>query len=382
MTSNSKALRRISLLEVFFTAAVILTLGAAMLLLPAAAANGAKKGLVYCSEILIPSLFPFMVLSAFVVKSGLAARLGKLLEPITRFLFRLPGCTGATIFISMIGGYPAGARGVKALIERGEITLKQGERMLCFTVGAGPAFVISVVGAGLLGSGRAGIILFVSQSAASLALGILAGIFSRGREESLYRTPKKFGQKQDLSSALVDSSSDSAKGMMNMCAFVVLFSSLICLIQESSIGEMLTRLLVGLGVSERAAGALLPILLEVTGGCANAAEAGASPQLISFALGWAGACVHFQISSSLTGIRFSRLRFTLFRFLHGLLAAFLSYFGFLLFSETSEVFSTVSEPLHYSFASSPAGSIALLFTCALFLFSLCFQGMDFRAKKC
>ncbi len=382
MTAKPWVLRKVSLLEVLFTAGAIFGIGAAMLLLPAAAADGARKGLTYCSEILIPSLFPFMVLSAFVVKSGLAARLGRLLEPITRFLFRLPGCTGATILISMIGGYPAGARGVKALIEQGEITPKQGERMLCFTVGAGPAFVISVVGAGLLGSGKAGVILFVSQAAASLAIGILAGLFTRGREETISCSRREACGRQDVSAALVDSSADSAKGMMNMCAFVVLFSSLIGLIQESGVGDMLARFLISLGVSERAAGSILPILLEVTGGCANAAQAGASPQLISFALGWAGACVHFQISASLAGIRFSKLRFTLFRFLHGIIAAGISYLGFLLFPDTAEAFSTTTEPLTSAFSSHAPGSVALVFTCAFFLFSLCSRGMDFKRKKC
>ena len=121
-------------LQTCLVAAAVLAVAAGILFLPSAASDGARKGLDFCGQILIPSLFPFMVLSSFIVKSGLAARMSTVLEPITRLLFRLPGCTGATIAVSLIGGYPAGARGIKALLERGDITPKQGERMLGFSV--------------------------------------------------------------------------------------------------------------------------------------------------------------------------------------------------------------------------------------------------------
>ena len=75
-----------------------------ILLLPQSAAAGAQTGLSFCAQVLIPSLFPFMVLSSFVVKSGLSSFLSKPLKPITQHLFHLPGCTGATIVMALVGG--------------------------------------------------------------------------------------------------------------------------------------------------------------------------------------------------------------------------------------------------------------------------------------
>ena len=43
-----------------------------ILILPQASAEGAKIGLKFCSNILIPSLFPFMALSSLIIKIGLA----------------------------------------------------------------------------------------------------------------------------------------------------------------------------------------------------------------------------------------------------------------------------------------------------------------------
>ena len=369
-----------NLFTTIILSAGVLLVCTGILVLPNSASDGVRQGLTFCSDILIPSLFPFMVVSAFLVKSGLSAKLGALMEPVTRFLFRLPGCTGSTILISLIGGYPTGARGVKALVESEQITQKQAEQMLCFTVGAGPAFVISVVGSGLFGSGQAGIILFCSQILSSILIGILSGVLSKEKRGM----DKKVVSKDpcDLSAALVESTADSTVGMINMCAFVVLFSSLLSIINQSGVSDAVTGFLLNIGVSESAAKSFLPILLEVTGGCFNAANAGASPELISFALGWAGACVHFQISSSLETLHFSRMRFTLFRLLHGITAAVLAKIGVSFFPVVTSVFATSQSPVTGEISSHPTGSIALLFLCAFFLLSLTPKALDFRKRKC
>ena len=371
------------MLGTFFTIVCVLAAAAGILLFPSAAAEGARTGLRFCGEILVPSIFPFMVLSAFVVKSGVASRLSTVLQPVTRRLFRLPGCTGATIVIGLIGGYPAGARGIKALIERGDITPAQGERMLSFAVGAGPAFVISVVGTGLLGSGTAGVILFFSQIAAAILIGIFTGHFFQDPRPSAPLHKTETPSDPDFTTALVESSADSTNGMLNMCAFVVLFSAVLNIMRVSGASGWITSALMALGLSESTASSLLSILLEVTSGCTEASRAGASPTLISFALGWSGACVHFQIAASLNGVRFSRMHFTLFRFVHGLLAALLSAAAFHFFPDTAaEVFSNVSQQMQPDFAANPAGSVMLIVVCAVFLFTLSAQKIDFRRKKC
>ncbi len=369
------------ILSIAFTALLVTAAAAGILCFPKTSTQGARTGLQFCGEILIPSIFPFMVLSSFVVKSGLSARMGRVLSPVTQTLFHLPGNTGATILIGMIGGYPSGARGIKALIEQGEISEKQGARMLCFAVGAGPAFVISAVGGGLLNSGRAGVLLFLSQITAALLIGILAGLpYRKEKNECKDRSEK--GRSTDFSTALVDSTSDSASGMLSMCAFVILFSALISILRESGAGEALTLLLTKCGVPPAAARTLLSILLEVTGGCSEAARAGASPTLISFALGWAGVCVHFQIAASLHSFHFSRAKFTFFRLAHGLLAAAASAVLFRFFPQEQEVFSNLSKPAGASLAADPTGSVMLLAVCALFLLTLSAQKVDFRRKKC
>ena len=142
--------------------ALMLTVTAAALLFlnPESAANGMRSGLNLCATVVIPSLFPFLVVSAFLIRSGLSARIGRLLGPVTRLLFGLPGCTAAPVLMGMLGGYPVGVKAAAELYEQGQLTHAQSSRMICFCVNAGPAFTIGAVGAGMLGSVQAGVVLY------------------------------------------------------------------------------------------------------------------------------------------------------------------------------------------------------------------------------
>lgn len=101
-----------------------------------------------------------------------------------------------------------------------------------------------------------------------------------------------------LASAFVQSCADGVLGMLNLCGMVVLFSSLMGILQSGGAQSMFENLLTGCGVSKAAASSILPILFEVTGGCNRAANAGASYELMAFAIGWGGLCVHFQVYSA------------------------------------------------------------------------------------
>lgn len=171
-----------------------------------------------------------MVLSSFIIHSGISKFIGKLLQPVIQFLFYLPGSAGSVIIMSMIGGYPVGARGCMSLLKQGAITAKQAQRMLYFCINAGPAFIISVVGSTLLQNTQIGLLLFFSQVAAMLVIGITLGIIARFKKEPCHTI---IPSEHSSQSPLVESTLDASKGLMNMSAFVILFSAFyLCCMQR------------------------------------------------------------------------------------------------------------------------------------------------------
>ena len=76
----------------------------ALVLWPEQAMGAMRDGLKLCSNVILPSLFPFFVLSSLVVELGMSRYLGRLLEPVMAPLFRVNGNCAAALALGFIGG--------------------------------------------------------------------------------------------------------------------------------------------------------------------------------------------------------------------------------------------------------------------------------------
>ena len=126
-----RLLREKWLRDLLLTAA-LLAATAALVAAPQQAIEGAKKGLSLCGNVIVPSLFPFFVLSSLVVDLGLAAHLGRALEAVMRPLFRVGGSCAAAVALGFVGGYPVGARTALQLYQQGQCTKAEAERLLAY----------------------------------------------------------------------------------------------------------------------------------------------------------------------------------------------------------------------------------------------------------
>lgn len=88
----------------------LLLAAGALVLWPNQAMEAARSGLALCGNVIIPSLFPFFVLSSLVVELGMSRYLGRLLQPVMAPLFRVNGACAAALALGIVGGYPVGAR--------------------------------------------------------------------------------------------------------------------------------------------------------------------------------------------------------------------------------------------------------------------------------
>ena len=354
-------------IQTFGLLLVIAGAGAALLAWPGAVATGVSRGLSICSSVIIPSLFPFLVLAGFLVRSGVSQSLGRRLEKPTRKLFGLPGCCAAGILVGFIGGYPAGGVAVGQLVSQGDITPRQGRRMLRFCVNAGPAFVISAVGAGMLGSVRYGAVLFAAHIAASLLMGIGQRVWM-GRHPVVDRVPmeaRRPAPRLPVSTAFVESVNAACRSLLYMCGFVVLFAALLSLSDASGLAgffqHVITRPLIWAGADTAEIPNLLAGILEVSCGCVEAAGSGAAaPFLLGFIMGWGGLSVHCQLAATLHEHKLLDRNFFISRLLHGLLAGGLSLLLFRFVPLPLDVFNPMQDARITPFTTSAAASVALL----------------------
>lgn len=242
---------------------------------------GAAEGLSLCIRTVIPSLFPFFVLSILLTGSLTGTNL-RFLRPVGKLL-GIPLGAEAILAAGFLGGYPVGAQSIAEARRRGQLTDGEARRMLAFCNNAGPAFLFGMA-ASLFPVARTGWILWGIHILSALLVGLL---LPGGSHRTI---PPSAGDPMTITAAM----RRSITVMAQVCGWVVLFRVVI---------TFLTRWF----------GWLLPVtgqvllsgILELSNGCCALAEVGTLGLrfvICSGFLGFGGLCVTLQTLTVADGL--------------------------------------------------------------------------------
>lgn len=319
--------------------------------MPDAVTIGVTEGLKICFNVILPSLFPFMVLSAYTVKSESLSFLYKIFYPFTKFILRQPLCTVPVVIMGLVGGFPVGTKMASLLLEKGQITKNQAQRLCMFCVNGGPAFVITAVGVNMLGSSKAGVIIFVSLCISSLLLGFATSFFDDKKNTEIHIV----NSAQSPLAALSASVTDGVQSILGICAWVVLFSGL-------------TECLKSIDISDGAYSGIVSVL-EVTKGCTLIAGEMGIPVLAA-AIGFGGFCVHCQIFSYIKAAGLKYSHFFVGRVLCAALSAVICHLLLLVFPVDITTAVMNKDITTSAFSVSLPAFIALTIMCIVMIFDI------------
>lgn len=268
---------------------------ALLLFFSATALETAKSALILCARSIIPSLFPFFVCSNLLINLGVAPLFSKLLSPLMRPLFGLSGSCALPFFLGIFSGYPVGAKTTADLYLDGGCLKSEAEKLLAFCNNSGPVFVIGAVGCGMLQNQTYGFILYISHilSAITVALSL------RNLPVPLYPNSRTFSSEENsvcFGELFSNAISSSALLTLNVCGFVLLFSTLVSFAESLGIIAALSSL----GITSDISRSIFYSFFECGGGCNTISSANISTPLklmmLSSAIGWSGVSVHLQVS--------------------------------------------------------------------------------------
>ena len=302
---------------------IILAVAIFILTDPKSASEGALKGVLLCGRVAIPSLFPLMFLTVMLCR-------------VT------DGGIFSVWLLSLISGYPVGARLIKTRFLAGILNEAQSKRSILFCVNAGPAFVVTAVGYACLKNVKLGWLLLAAHLLGSVALFL---IFNKS-------TPNKNKteiKKESFLDIFTSSAYDSSEAMLQICGWIIIFSCLCEILKQSALPNAIKGILLATS--------------EIT----SAVTIYRSPIILSFLLGFGGFCVHFQVLSVGQKIRPNYFIFLASRILHGFISAIVCYLLLKIFPITVEV---AKIKLTYSNQNNILAFCSLILTLLCFVFSL------------
>ena len=328
----------------------IFFIGFMLLRFPETASQGISDGVDLSLGILIPSLYPFMVLSSLIIELGVMRSVPDIIDTVTQKLFRLSGKSLGIFLISLIGGLPLGCKMTSELYDKGEISRSEGQRMMLFCYCCGPAFTISSVGLYMLGSKQAGAVIYLSTVLSAVTVGILSRFF--GTEDYHKKDLKSTVEPQAFSVSLVRSVSSGSTAMLSVCAWVILFSCINRLIEILPVSDSLKLFFYATS--------------EVTNGVYISAGTLSLP-IIAGVTAFGGLCGHCQVMPYIIKLRLSYKHFLTSRIICGAISVIYCELLLKIIPVTYEVFSIGTPPTKIIPGISAGLSISMLITAGLFL---------------
>ncbi len=306
---------------------------------------GAADGLGLCENIIIPSLLPILILVNIGVKSKTADVLKKMFGKLFEKVLKLPGCCSAAVIFGAIGGYPSGAILTEHLYEQGQIDSATAARIMSFNFSGGIAFLITAVGTMRYGSTKIGVAFFTVNCISSLII-CAASAFVNGK------TPANSAVMKNslcFTDALVESAETATKSIINMSAYIILFSAIA---KAFKINDFFAP------------------LIEITNGVCGGEKLLTLPECAAF-LNFGGFCIHFQLMGSLRKMRVKYSRFLFGR----VAAAAISYWlmkAYLYFvPQSSEVFSNISDNVEQKYTQvNSLLSVVMIIGCVSLIFDI------------
>ena len=269
---------------------------------------------------LFPSLFPFFVVSNLLLNYGFVDVLGRVFKKIMPKFFSLPGKTSFVFAVSLISGFPSGAKYTTDLVSKGIISKEEAGRLLTFTHYSNPLFILGMIGELLLGDKRLGFLILVCHVVSGIIVGVILSK-KRNNTSVLKRKNLELKKKPDsFGVVLKNSIQDSLSTLFLMLGIVTVFLVFTTILKEVfHFNDFIQTIFSG--------------LLEMTQGVQSVSSLPISilekTIFMTFFISFGGFSVHTQVLSIISSEKIKYKYFFIARLLHAILASILVFITYI-----------------------------------------------------
>lgn len=292
-----------------------------MIIMPEIAMDSFMQGIRIWATKVLPSLLPFFLLTKLLSYTNFVTSIGKYLTPVTQKLYGVGGVSGYIFAMSIISGYPVGAKLTSDFYKNGVINNTQATIITSFTSTSGPLFILGSVAIGLFHNSTLGIIILISHYLGAL----INGFIYRRKNSIMVNTQTTLHSENFLN----DSMTNSISSIMVVGGFIALFYMIISICISCNLFTPVTNLLQLIGINTDLSNSIICGLIEVTTGCIYLSNINLSfivkGCILSFLISFGGFSIHAQAYCFLKNFKMSYPLFLLQKFTHAILSTILTF---------------------------------------------------------
>ena len=116
-----------------------------LLCFPDSTIEYAYQGLTQWATRMVPTLFPFMIISSMMIHTGVDSWLTRIIKPILKPLFSCSSNGFYAIITGFLCGFPMGAKSACDLRKNNSISKSEAEYLLAFCNNIGPTYFLGIV---------------------------------------------------------------------------------------------------------------------------------------------------------------------------------------------------------------------------------------------
>lgn len=309
---------KVKKIKKIFICIFCIAVAAAIITFPERYIKSCLEGLIMWAECVVPSLFPFAVISAIFTRTATASKS----NPFKKILkkLKMPECSSVCFIISAVSGYPSGSRTVAEFYERGAFRKNDSLKIASLCSTSGPLFVIGSVGAKMFGDKTVGFKILMAHLISVIAVSIVLSLCAKADTDSA----QPISPLKKNSDILYECFYGSATAVLNAGAFIVFFYTVSQIICDLNLFYPLEKLIC-IFTSESSARGLCRGLIESTGGCLLIAKSRSTlaVPLCGFLITFGGTSILLQQLSYLIKTGVKPLQFITVKFIQAILCFFI-----------------------------------------------------------
>lgn len=250
-----------------------------------------SDSLIRCIDVMIPSMFIFMCISAIAVNSGIHNIISIPFRPVSKYIFRLKDSQFGIFMLSLVSGYPTGIKLLTDSYKKRKLSKDEFDRLSCFCFASGPAFIIGTVSGILYPETSAGIIVFLSVTAGNISAAVICSLFCS------FPKKEKSRIKTNISAeCFINSTVSSAHAIFQMCIMIVAFSGIFQIIKVSGAINLISEAAAGLtGIEIYKVSSIISCIFEISNIIILPINDIGMLPVISSLISFGGICVLIQI---------------------------------------------------------------------------------------